>query len=320
MAAHIGQPSRSRRFIKVYLITWGILAVGAVAYLGFLAYPHQAATSSRSQTAKVAPVKVSPVRVSPVKVVSPVKTDAAKVEPAKVERPQPDQAKIELAKPAPPTAKDLAEVRGTLTEVRKDVTQLQDAMGERVTHEKATQSRLTALEERVATIDPPQTPPATPGHQPADKSAHQPPDVTTADILAKTKEEPAAAPPVEPRTPPPASSRPIETGSIAPEIASKGEIVFGEVIVTPAVRKDFAVQLAAGPSQKALRTSWGRLVERHRGALASLKPRIVAPLSEGGIYRLLAGPVPTKADADRICAALGGAKACFVTAYAGAPL
>ena len=46
---------------------------------------------------------------------------------------------------------------GSLTEIRKDVTQLQDAMGERVTNEKVAQSRLTALEERVATIEPPQT-------------------------------------------------------------------------------------------------------------------------------------------------------------------
>ena len=70
-----------------------------------------------------------------------------------------------------------------------------------------------------------------------------------------------------------------------------------------------------------LRQSWGQLVERHGGALATLKPRIVAPRSEGGIYRLLAGPVPTKAEADRICAELGaGPKACFVTAYAGSPL
>jgi hypothetical protein len=70
-----------------------------------------------------------------------------------------------------------------------------------------------------------------------------------------------------------------------------------------------------------LRQSWGRLIERHGRSLAALKPRVVAPRSEGGIYRLLAGPVSSKADADRICAQLGGGpKACFVTAYAGSPL
>jgi hypothetical protein len=198
-----------------------------------------------------------------------------------------------------------------------------------VTNEKAAQSRLTALEERVATIEPHQTPPATaPSSKPADKSVRKVPDVTTADILAKTKEGPAAAPPVKAspvktspvKTSPVKTSAPngsIETGSIA----SREEIVFGEPVVTPAARKDFAVQLAAGPSLQVLRHSWGQLVERHGSALAALKPRIVEPRSEGGIYRLLAGPVPTKAEADRICAELGGGpKACFVTAYAGSPL
>jgi hypothetical protein len=60
---------------------------------------------------------------------------------------------------------------------------------------------------------------------------------------------------------------------------------------------------------------------RHAGTLGTLKPRVVAPRGDGGVYRLLAGPLPTKADAERICSQLGvGAKACFATQYAGAPL
>jgi SPOR domain len=285
MAAHIGQPTRSRRFIKVYLMTWALLAVGAVAYLTLLAYPQPWAAPSRPDTAEV---------------------DAAKAAPA-----------------AATAAKALAEVRGSLTEIRKDVTHLQDAMGDRVASEKVVKSRLTALEERVATIEPGQTPPATPptsnsGPKPSDKSeksAHADTELTTADMLARTKDRTAAVPPSKSGTPPPPET--IETGSIG----GQDEIVFGEAVVTHAGKRDFAVQLAAGPSLQVLRHSWGQLVERHGTSLASLKPRIIAPRSEGGIYRLLAGPVPTKADADRICAELGGGpKACFVTAYGGAPL
>jgi hypothetical protein len=291
MAAHIGHSTRSRRFIKVYLMTWAMLAVGAVAYLALLAYPQQAAAP---ETAKVDPVKVSPVKVNPVKV-------------------DPDKA-------APATAKDLAEVRGSLTEVRKDVTQLQDAVGERASTERVLQSRVTALEERVATIEPGQTPPATaPTPKATDKSARKLPDGPTADAADRSKEEPPATPPVKASAHPPPPA-PIETGSITSK-TSKDDIVFGEAIVTPAAQKDFAVQLAAGPSLQVLRQSWGRLIERHGRSLAALKPRVVAPRSEGGIYRLLAGPVSSKADADRICAQLGGGpKACFVTAYAGSPL
>jgi hypothetical protein len=284
MAAHIGHSTRSRRFIKVYLMTWAMLAVGAVAYLALLA-SQQAAAPPPAETAS---------------------REEPRTEPA-----------------AATAAKALAEVRavgGTLTEIRKDVTQLQDAMGDRVTNEKVVQSRLTALEERVATVEPGQAPAAVaPAPKTTDKSLRTRPDGPAPHVADHIKEEPAGVPPVKvivPPSPPP----PIETGSIVSK-TSKDAIVFGEAIVTPATRKDFAVQLAAGPSLQVLRESWGRLIERHSRSLAALKPRVIAPRSDGGIYRLLAGPVPSKAAADRICAELGGGpKACFVTAYAGSPL
>ena len=59
MAAHIGQPTRSRRFIKVYLMTWGMLAVGAVAYLALLAFPQQAAAPPPAETADRDPPKTA---------------------------------------------------------------------------------------------------------------------------------------------------------------------------------------------------------------------------------------------------------------------
>src|SRR5262245_11469773 len=118
MAAHIGQPTRSRRFIKVYLLTWAMLAVGAVAYLAFLAFPPDAAT--------------------------PPPVEVADRDPAKTA--------VQGTNGTNGGNKAMAEVRGSLTEIRKEVTQLQDAMGERVANEKSSQSRLTALEERVAGI------------------------------------------------------------------------------------------------------------------------------------------------------------------------
>jgi hypothetical protein len=291
MAAHTGQPTRSRRFIKVYLITWAMLAIGAVAYLAVLAFPQQASA--------------------------------------------PQVADVDPAKNAPAAAKALAEVRGSISDIRKDVVQLQDAVDERVANEKVVQSRLTALEERVAVIDPvePQSVQEPSAELPGKSAQKTLEPHTTADILAKTEDD-AGAPPKANTLP----AAPIETGSIAskapvvpkepaaPEAsvapkASKADIVFGEAIVTPAVQIDFAVQLAAGPSLQVLRKSWGQLVARHGGSLATLKPRVIAPRTEGGIYRLLAGPVPTKADADRICAQLRvGPTSCFATAYAGAPL
>ena len=57
------------------------------------------------------------------------------------------------------------------------------------------------------------------------------------------------------------------------------------------------------------------------GRSAALEPRIVPPRSDGGPYRLLAGPFATKADADRVCTEMGvGRNGCYVTTYIGAPL
>jgi hypothetical protein len=212
--------------------------------------------------------------------------------------------------------KDMQAMQGSLSEIRKDVTQLQDAMGERADQDKAVQSRLTALEERVATIDTAQgsTAPKAKATDKAEKIVRKVPDtITTAHIVNAPR--PETAEPTAPKAE--ARSAPIETGSIA----SKGEITFGEAVVTPAGPKTFAVQLAASPSLQGLRQSWSQLVEKHGGALAALQPRIVPPRSEGGPYRLLAGPMATKADADRVCTEMGvGRNGCFATAYAGVPL
>ena len=288
MAAHIAQPTRSRRFIKVYLCTWAFLAVGALGYLAMLAFPPLAETPA-------------------------------------------PQASLDPVKPG--ESKALAEVRsvrGSLSEIRKDVSQLQEAVGERVINEKVAHTRLTALEDRVSTIDGPQQSPQQPS--PAQQPTAAAPTGLTATVpgirvletTPRTANDPrpAAASPAKNQESPaqtvaPAPFVPIETGSIP----AKAEIVFGEAVVTPANQTEFAVQLGAGPSLQALRQSWGQLAERHAGPLGTLQPRVIAPRSEGGAYRLLAGPVPSKSDAERICSELRvGPKGCFATPYAGAPL
>jgi hypothetical protein len=274
--ARIGQPAPSRRFIKVYLFTWGLLAVGALAYLTLLTFPPQA---------------VSPPTAS----VTPPGGDAD-------------------------GSKEIAEVRGSIGEIRKDVTELKTSVSERAENEKVMKTRVTALEERVSTIDgapPPQPPPPATDGGVQSKAAPTEGEPSAGDASSKQPEAPpSTTPPVVKVVP----SVPIETGSISPKEDAKEEIVFGEAVVTRGGR-EFAVQLGAAPSLTALKQSWGQLAERHAGALANLKPRVVSPRGEGGIYRLIAGPLPTKADAERVCSELRvGPKACFATPYAGAPL
>jgi cell division septation protein DedD len=150
----------------------------------------------------------------------------------------------------------------------------------------------------------------------------EPPRAPTHIISVTETPKAAPAPTVKPEGTAPKAEAPktespnIETGSIAAPPA----ITFGEPEVTPA-RQAFAVQLAAGPSLDSLRLSWSLLRDRHGGALASLQPRFIAPRAEGGPYRLLAGPLPSKADADKVCTTMGvGKQSCFSTPYTGDPL
>jgi hypothetical protein len=268
MAAHIAQPTRSRRFIKVYLSTWAVLACGALAYLAVLAFPPQGATSASPPQASLDPAATGSTGSS-------------------------SQATVMT---------EVRSMQGSLSEIRKDVSQLQEAVGERVINEKVVQTRLSALEDRVSTIN----------GQPA---AGAPP--TPAADADKTSLSTTSEPPFRPtQEPAPATPAQIETGSIA-----KAEIVFGEPVVTRAGAPKLAVQLATGPSLHELRMSWGQLAQQHGDALAALKPRIVAPRAKNGSYRLIAGPVATEADAARICSQLGAAPAtCFATPYGGTPL
>ena len=110
---------------------------------------------------------------------------------------------------------------------------------------------------------------------------------------------------------------PLATGSIA-----SPPIAFGAPVVTPSPTLPFAVQLAASHSLETIRQSWSQLRERHAASLAALEPHVVPPRADGsGHYRLVAGPLPTRADAERLCTELGvGRQGCFATTFIGQPL
>ena len=272
MAAHIGQPARSRRFIKVYLCTWGLLAVGALAYLAMLAFPPQAASPPQAA------------------VTPPASSGAGE-------------------------SKAIAEVRGSLSEVRKDVTELQSAVGERVENEKVVQTRLTALEERVSTVDPP-LPFAPDGGKAAEAARLRPRTASRRRATLRTR--PRLGPRLRlassRRLCPsrPAASRPRRRQRRRSSLARRSSL--GAARSSPCSWQQPPLSTrsnrAGGSSPSAMPTR-----------SASLRPRVVAPRGEGGAYRLIAGPLATKADAERVCSELGvGPKACFPTPYSGAPL
>src|SRR5262249_15491417 len=204
---------------------------------------------------------------------------------------------------------EVGSVRRALSDVERDLGQMRTSLDQHEVQEKVVESRISALEERVSSLPvaaAPPEPPARTEPAPRPKSAEK--------KLEKVRKS-AEAPP-EPRSA--ASALPetaprIETGSIG---TAGPTIIFGEPVVTP-TRLTFAVQLAAGPSRDAIRSSWTMLREQHGAVLAPLNARIMAPRGDGP-YRLLAGPLPTRAEADKVCAELGvGRQGCFATAFIG---
>jgi hypothetical protein len=291
MAQNAGQIRRSPRFIRVYLVTWGLLAVGALIYLATLAW-------------------------QPSSLVKP------SLRPQIADN-EPNQAVRAMSK----ALADVSAVRRSMVDLQKDVGDLKDAAEARDAHDKKVDIRLSALEERVSTMDAAiAAGPAAPKAKPADK-------IVVPKVIPAPP--PAAAPPrtaLDPRTPnsiittvpppappakveaPKAHAAPLETGSIQQPIS------FGTPVVTPSGPDTFAVQLGANPSLPALRAGWEKLVAQHT-TLASLQPRFIAPRAEGGPYRLLAGPFASKADADRACSDMQMTRNfCFSTAFAGQPL
>jgi len=282
MAAQKVHHPASRGYVRVYLLTWGVLAAGGLGYLGTLAWQPEF-------FAAPAPVQVT----------------------------QPDQG----LRAATRALAELGGVRRAMNEMQRDIGQIRETVEQRDVRDKELSSRVAAIEERVAAppvaAAAPEPPAAVAAQQKVaakakTEKARKAAEARAARIISVTEQPAPTAPAAKPETLPPA----IETGSIAAPPA----IAFGEPVVTPS-RRAYAVQLAAGPSLDALRLSWTQLVERH-AALNGLQPHFVPPRADGtGPYRLVAGPLPSKTDADKVCADMGvGNKGCFVTSFIGQPL
>jgi hypothetical protein len=283
MSEHGVQPARSRLLIKAYLLTWALLALGGLGYLATLAWPTNLFVPTAS--------------------------------------PPPQIAESEQAlRTATRALTEIGAVRRTVSEVQKDVGQVKDAIEQRAEQDKSTQTRLTALEEQISTLAvQASTPAPAPKEKAQQKAATEKARPKTAEPRAQIR---AVA--VGPQSPPntqiantQVAQAAIETGSVVP---SEG-IGFGEAVVTPSSTRFYAVQLASGPSPEALRLSWDLLVERNGTSLQGLQPRFVKPRRQGGAYRLVAGPLPNKLEAERICGELQtGRSSCASTEFIGDPL
>jgi hypothetical protein len=208
---------------------------------------------------------------------------------------------------------EVGAVRNSVSDIEKSIDQLKTSIDQGATREKAVDSRLSALEEKVTSIalqaaSPPAAKQKTVEKGKAEK-AHKAAEPARAPRIISTAE------PKNPvRTIP--GDTALETGSIVRSPA----IVFGAPVVTRA-RAAFAIHLASAPSLEALRTSWSLLTEQHGETLARLEARYVAPHAAGGNYRLVAGPLASAAEVDRVCRELQALSVyCASADFAGEPL
>jgi SPOR domain len=294
MAEHVAHLPRSERFIKVYLFVWGLLAAGGLTYLATLVWQ---------------PDWLSPPPRRP-----QITAEA-----------EPDSA-LRMASRAIAEVRD---VRRSVGDVQRSLGEIRDTLDRSVSEDKVVQTRLTALEGRVSDIaQPPAAPVAAAPAPPAagkGKAAERPQPKSPAAAKAAEKAEPAAAAtrvmsavmsvPDQAEKPAPEAATPIETGSIA-----TASITFGEPVVTRS-NTNFAVQLGAGRSVEALKLSWSLLLDQHGDALSPLQPRVIAPRTDGGSYRLVAGPFDSRAEAEKMCTAMALSRnKCFSTVFMGEPL
>jgi cell division protein FtsN len=292
MAASGTTRSRSGGFFKLYLFVWVIASAAALAYLASLLTGPDLPRALQAQA-------------------------------------QGDgEQSTRLASRA---LSEVGNVRRSVSEIQRDVGLIREGLEQRDSADKQTQSRLSALEERVSSLSTPPvaavTPPAAPKQKAVEKSEKKAKDKAPeratsrlSRLEGEDEKDPFERPEAEPR---------VETGSLpavptpAPQPPSaSAPITFGTPVVTPAKggTTTYAVQIGAGTSLDALRNSWTQLSNKH-AALQGLEARVVAPKAEGGKYRLMAGPFPSKAEAERVCSDMGvGRTGCFSTTFTGEPL
>lgn len=289
MAASGTTSSRSGGMFKLYVFVWAIAAAAALAYLASLLTSPELAKGMATQAQN-----------------------------------DPDNS-TRLASRA---LTEVGNIRRSVAEIQRDVSQIKEGLEQRDSAERQLQTRLSVLEERVSGIaTPPVASNTPPPAQAKQKTAEKPAEKPDRKKDAKAEERASRVARLDKLEDSDEAEPRVETGSITPPAPAKTQgfapvVTFGTPVVTPAKSGNatFAVQIGAGNSREALRHSWNQLAGKH-AALQGLEPRILAPKTDGGKFRLMAGPFASRADADKVCGEMGvGRNGCFSTVFGGQPL
>lgn len=260
----------SRRVLSAYVAIWSVLAVGAIGYLtAAAAFPEQ---------------------------LSAVKLSAA------------EEAEVQGLKELAQNLKiELDGVRNELASVRRQRAEAEERAGGLASRLAALEAAQTRPTETAAAAEPRTAPPV-----PRIINAPEPPaaaaPIETGSIVASLKpgDRPVAEKQATAETPAavPARKEPLQRTAGTPPPPKKADGGFGTTEVKPK-QATVGLQLGASSSLDMARLNWSILADQNQ-ELRSLQPRVSKSDARGAAdpYNLIAGPVGTREEAQRLCGAL----------------
>ncbi len=228
---------------------------------------------------------------------------------------RPDLAERLLAPPAVGSPEDnrgqraLTKALAEIKDLRQTAKVLERELAEVRAAMAASEIRDTALTARVATIEAalqklaspaggPQI--VSPASQPGDPLASAPAPRVIGHVEDRPTKATREARPAEPPR--------IAATTVAPTVGTKSASGVG-------------IQIASGPSLDAVRLSWQLMQETHKAAFKALEPRVVEVPGDPPSFKLIAGPLSTGDEAEKLCVRLRQRRTtCTVHPYAGKPL
>lgn len=305
---------RGSRLTTLYVAIWGVMAVGALAYL-ILTFAAPPGLLSQIAGGRLPIVTGS------------IETPAANTELSELEDVKHSltaiQSDVEGIKSA--LGRQDARDREVMT-LRSDVTELSNTLALREERERQLSSRLAAVEARQSVVE-----------NVAASRTSQLPQVGKEGIGVNTTVTGSVGDPARRAGSAAAGSEAKSAAKAEPQqVKEKNQTASAAAVVpaftapkvvsaqpkTETISGPVGLQLTSAESPDALRLSWLKLSSGHSDIFQNLDVRFrQVPTVKGNVYRLIAGPVADAAEGARMCAELKARKlGCTVASFGGEPL
>lgn len=315
MPSPAGPARRGSRLTTLYVAIWGVMAVGALAYL-IITFAGRPGVLSQIASGR-SPIVTGSIETSAAASAEPSELETVKQSLTTV------QSDVEDIRNA--LGRQEARDREIMT-LRSDVTELSNTFALREERERQLSSRLAAVEARQSAVENVASASRATLQSQSGKEAVEVNTTVTGSVedpvrrtAAAARAEPKAAAKSEPAQ---AKPEKTQTASAAAVPAFAAPKVISAQPKTEAISGPVGLQLTSAESPDALRLSWLKLTSGHGDIFQNLDVRYrQIPTAKGNVYRLIAGPVADAAEGARLCTQLKARKlGCTVASFSGEPL